>query len=873
MKEKEHVFCAVFTFLASLVVYLVTIARTVSLWDCGEFITSSATLGVPHPPGAPLYLLVGRLFSLLPLGSDIAYRVNLISALSSALTVMILYLIIVRLIKEYYGAPAKFEQKLVVYGGAVIGALTFAFTDTFWFNATESEVYALSMLLTSLSLYLALLWMDQYQEASSLRLLLLCFYLFGLAVGVHLLNLLVIPSIIMLTFFYDRDLFNSFLVIGLAGFFALVFSLMFDVPRLVYFLFPCFLLVAWVINKDMFSNAKFWGLAAFMLFLGFTTYLLIYIRANLGPFLNENDPSTLERFMSYWNREQYGEESLFLTVFDRQAPFWTYQIKKMYLRYFAWNFMGKGTTIGPDGYITQTFWNIKGLLYMPFLLGVTGMYFHFKRDWKRALAILIMFIVTGLALVIYLNQPDPQPRERDYVYVGSFFAFAIWIGIGVSAIFDYVMNLFKDSGARNIIFGTVFGLCIVAGPLIEFNHNFHVQDRRGNYFASDYSYNILQSCEENAIMFTNGDNDTFPLWYLQAIEGVRTDVAIVNLSLLNTDWYIKQLKYGNPIYDPVPISLTDEQIEFIQPQPWQERQISVPVPKDVYNAYNDDVYQAYTLEDIEADTSLILSVKPTFLNQYLRVQDFMIINIIYANQWRRPIYFAMTVSDDNKVGLRGNLRIDGMAFKLVPFASDNYAVDVLRNNLLNEYRYRGFNDPDVYYNIQKIDLFQNLRTCFLIAADIYSRNNDHEKAMEILDAHDAKMPEEVIPVRNFQTSARVAQMYIEAGRNADAMEKLEKLILRNDVDDNVVVEIVQLMWFRLNENDRAVELLREIIGRQPDMARAYMLLLEIFKKNKSYSDAIVLLNTWILRHPEDQSARTRLEEFRTLAAQADTTIR
>jgi len=828
MKDKVHVSAAAFTFVASLIVYIVSVAPTVSLWDCGEFITCSATLGVPHPPGAPFYLLIGRFFSLLPVGSDIAYRVNLISPIASAFTVMILYLIIVKLIKEYAGSPKTLEKKLSLYAGGVVGALTFAFSDTFWFNATEAEVYAVSMLLTSLTLYLALRWMENSHELSSIRLLILCSYLFGLAVGIHLLNLLVFPSILLLIFFY---------------------------------------------NKKLFTNYRFWAVAVLILFIGCSTYILIYIRANLSPFLNENNPSNYERFMSYWNREQYGQESLFLTFIHRKAPLWAYQIKKMYLRYFAWNFMGQGTTIGPDRNIVETF-SPRGLYYLPFLLGIIGLYHHFKRSWKKAFVILSMFIMTGIAIVIYLNQPDPQPRERDYVYVGSFYAFAIWIGIGVSVVIGHAARMFSRAGAaKNITVGAVLGLTIIMGPLVEFNHNFDKRDRRGNYFAWDYSYDILQSCEDNAILFTNGDNDTFPLWYLQAVEGVRTDVTIVNLSLLNTDWYIKQLKYGNPIYKPLSVSIPDDRIDGILPQQWKTQKIRLPVPAAVYNEYAKEVHEVFNLKEVQQDTSISFTVKPTMYGQGIRVQDLMILDIVYSNRWRRPVYFAMTVSPENKIGMDKYLRLDGMAFKLLPFPATNFAPDLLSRNLLERFQYRGFNNPDVYFNVQKIDLLQNIRTCFLLAGNFYWQNKMKEQTLKILEALDTYLPESVIPVANYQFTGQVAQMYFDCGRPDKMKEKFEIILQRKDINDNVRYDIAQILLLRVGDTERAREICEDILEREPYHPQAYSLMITLYEKEKNYPEAVKYLENWLAIKPNDSVAVALLKKFREKIAAPDTSSR
>ncbi|MFC1557463.1 protein O-mannosyl-transferase family, partial [candidate division KSB1 bacterium] len=810
MNNRHNYFVAGSTFAVSFIVYLITLAPTVSLWDCGEFIASSVSLGVPHPPGAPFYLLVGRFFSMLPFSVDIAYRVNMLSALTSALSVMFLYLIIVQLIKVFYGPVDTFEKKLVVFSGGVIGALTFAFTETFWFNATEAEVYAVSMLLTAVPLYLVLKWMEIRKEEISIRLLIFSCYLFGLAVGVHLLNLLVIPALLLLIFFYDFTIFKYIVFWGFISLIIAAGAAFFSWP-LNFFIIPAALVIIYMLNRELFSNGKFWAAAILMFVIGGSTYIAIYIRSNLGPFINENDPSTLTAFMKYWNREQYGQQSLFLTLFDREAPFWKYQFSKMYLRYFGWNFIGKGTTLGPDRFIVEII-STKGLYFLPFILGLIGAVIHFIKDWRRALAVFAMFIMTGIAVIVYLNQPDPQPRERDYVYVGSFFAFAIWIGVGFTGIIDYVKNSVTSSGAvRHAALGAVIGIGFVIGPLIEYKQNFDGSDRRGNYFAWDYSYNILQSCEENSILFTNGDNDTFPLWYLQVVEGVRTDITIINLSLLNTEWYIRQLKYGNPLYEPLPITLNDDQISTIQPRPWETQTVTIPVPAEVYNEYIQDVHPVFTMQEQQEATRISVSVDPTISARIgntdyrgLRVQDYMVLHLIAVNQWERPVYFALTIPNSNKVNLMPHLRLEGMAYKLVPYDGSNLAADVLARNLLERFSYREFNNPDVYYNVQKLDLFQNLRTAYYIGIDFYWRNRFYDQARELLDAIFSYIPEEVAPIPNVQLAAQFARIYNDVGERNKGIEILQRLLERQDVSDDFKVDIAQLLALQFNDYDQAV---------------------------------------------------------------------
>ncbi|MCH7782424.1 DUF2723 domain-containing protein [candidate division KSB1 bacterium] len=885
MNDIKNTYAAAFSFSAAFIVYFITMAPTVSYWDCGEFIASSITLGIPHPPGAPLFLLIGKLFSMSPVGADAAYRVNIISVLASAFTVMLLYLIIVRLIKEFAGKPDTLEKEFSLYGGGIIGALTFAYTDTFWFNATEAEVYSLSMLFTALCIWLTLKWMENHNELRSLKYLIACSYLFGLAVGVHLLNLLIIPTIFLLVFFYDRKLAYNLLL----GVFAIFIALGFIVPLVSAFISSFFgpgtpypgagqwflaivlFIIILVAQNYVEVNYKLWTVLGVLLVVGVSTYIMIYIRANLGPVINENDPSTLERFASYWNRDQYGQESLVATMFPRRADFISYQVNKMYVRYFAWNFIGKGTTLGMDRYIVEII-SPKGLYFMPFLLGLTGLWYHFKRDWRRALAVMSVFIITGIAIIVYLNQPDPQPRERDYVYVGSYFAFAIWIGMSMGGLIHLAGKFLGNRSSRKtIVYGSIVGFGFLLGPALEYRHNFDSHDRRGNYMAWDYSYNILQSCDPNAIIFTNGDNDTFPLWYLQEVEGIRKDVSIVNLSLLNTDWYIKQLRDANPA---VAISLTDAQIENLSYSLWEERTITYPVPAPVYNDLINDVHEIFGLQPIASDTTFSFVFKPTVIqpngSSGIRIQDIMIEHIIRENRWRRPVYFAITVSSSNKLGLDRNLRLEGLALKLVPFPSNNIAVDDLAGKLLETFKYRGINNPDVYHNKQKKDLLQNLRFAFISIANFYAGNNMPEEAVKFLDAMEERVPADLIPFPNYQILMEMGRVYSNSGKPGKAKNLYEKVLMRDDADSQVKITVAQNYAFFLKDYKRTVELCREVLEEDPFNPNAYSLMVTILRDDKQYFEAKQYLETWILRNPNDSNAKSILNEIEGLITAADT---
>ncbi|MBN2600865.1 MAG: DUF2723 domain-containing protein, partial [Candidatus Marinimicrobia bacterium] len=513
--NKEKVILALLTFLLSWIVYMDTMAPTVSFWDCGEFIATSYTLGVPHPPGSPLYLLIGRIFSILPIGNDIGYRVNLMSPLVSSFAVMFLFLIIVQLLKSW-GRPVLLIQKIAVYGGAFIGAMTFAFTDSHWFNAVEAEVYAYSTFLTAIVVWLILYWEQRADKPGHEKYLLIIAYIMGLATSLHLLNLLTIFFIALIVYFKRTKISNigwlvADVLIGVAAVsimfvfwralitksfpaqtimtllsFAGVYIPLYlksestrlkehsktvlmattasavflvinggvirGIPKIadsfglfavVLTVIIVFIATAWAIRKKhhIVSLAL---MSLILIMVGYSPYTTIFIRSNQNPTIDENDPQTTHQAVAYLEREQYGRRE-FTDIFNRKVwkpeadniwkgksglnYFWNYQIKKMYIRYFNWQFIGRNdANVDP----------FQFFLPFPFLIGLYGLLTHFNRDKNKALSVLALFIFTGLMIVLYLNQDDPQPRERDYSYVGSFFAFSIWIGIGATALISHL---------------------------------------------------------------------------------------------------------------------------------------------------------------------------------------------------------------------------------------------------------------------------------------------------------------------------------------------------------------------------------------------------------------------------------------------------
>jgi hypothetical protein len=490
-------------------------------------------------------------------------------------------------------------------------------------------------------------------------------------------------------------------------------------------------------HKNRYYWANFLLLAYTMILIGFSSYALIFIRSQANPPIDENDPDTVQSFINYMGRKQYGHTPLLwgrdynnetgrLSNQEKFLPrrysfqhlqqyskynsdwdfFWNYQVKQMYIRYFAWNFIGRTSDIQNTGWqagFSKSHYHNNpahnSYFYLPFLLGLFGMLYHFQRDWKRASSVLVLFIMTGAAIIIYLNQTPMQPRERDYAYVGSFFAFAIWMGIGGVGLIDMAKEYLGSTNkavSRAVSYG-ILGVLFLGVPFLMGFQNFNDHNRHKRYVASDYAYNLLQSVDYEGILFTNGDNDTFPLWYAQEVEGVRTDVRVVNLSLLNTAWYIKQMRdEWSHESSPLPISFTNKRIKKMtsQLEIHQPDTITIPVNKKLLkNAFSESnryreaigvkagtpqkVYHpkvdfGIPIDSLDNKVSWYYKGRSAGEDRqgnkryYMQVSDKVVLNILKNNHWLRPVYFANTVSRPSQLGLQHYFRYEGMAARIVP---------------------------------------------------------------------------------------------------------------------------------------------------------------------------------------------------------------
>ncbi len=869
MPARTHGIIAGSIFLAALILYTKTMAPTVSFWDCGEFIATSYILGVPHPPGSPLYLLLGRIATMLPIMDDIAARVNFMSVLSSALAVMFLYLIIVQLVRKWRGPVASRNDALISYGAAAIGALTFMVTDSHWFNAVEAEVYSMSTFLTAFVVWLILRWSQRDEQGSHLHYILLLAYLLGLAAGVHLLNLLALPFIALIIYFrrYEFKLTGLVITIAITGgvFLIIYLGIIKGLPRLAVatnLVTVALVIVAvlagaiWAIRTRS-NSASIIFTALVLILVGYSTYATIFIRSGQNPAIDENDPDTTRRALAYLEREQYGDWSIFDRA--RWTPetrnrytgvsdfFWNYQVKKMYARYFLWQFAGRGPSPAPGVSAMGAHPSQDGVdwrqfgLPLAFFIGLFGMWVHFRWDWQGALAVMSLFLATGLMIILYLNQPDPQPRERDYAFVGSYFAFSIWIGVGVAGLLGQLQKRFGTEGfGRQLLMGAL-GLLAVVMPLNMLRANYHQHDRTGNFVAWDYSYNLLNSCATNGILFTNGDNDTFPLWYLQEVEGIRKDVRVVNLSLLNTDWYIRQLRDTEP---RLPLTLTDAEIELLSPIPWETKNIKLPLNHPDY-----------------PDGSLEWTLKPTYVDRFLRVQDRMIVQLIRDIKWTRPIYFAVTVAGESRLGLDKYLEMQGLVYLLRPTPAPRLNADQLEKNLLETYRYRSLDDPSVYLNPNIQRLIQNVRASFLQLTLEALAANDGERASRVLDAMDTNIPEKVIPVRNKQLYRQITYLHNETGRPEVVRQRVENF---SNLFVATMADSLDLAfeYGRYLENwARADTILEALYRSRPNNGQLVGRLVQIYAQAGRNDQARHYLNSWLLSHPNDRQALSLLDSL------------
>ena len=939
-------------FIAALT-YALTIEPTTSYWDCGEFITVGYKLQIGHPPGAPFYMLFGRFFSLFASdASQVARNINLFSALASAFTILFLFWTITHLAKKIIlkkGHEPKAGEMAVMIGSGIVGALAYAFSDTFWFSAVEAEVYAFSSLFTALVFWAILKWENAADDRHSSRWLVLIAYLMGLSIGVHLLNLLAIPAIVFVYYFKKYEttkkgvLFASAIsvmilgvliygiipgIVKIASYFELAFVNGLGLPFKTGFLFYAVVLISLIIWGIIYSIRKNRVILNTILLcftfiiLGYTSFTVIVIRSMSDPPMDQNSPDNVFSLLYYLNREQYGDRPLiygqyytapitgekagsasyiqqdgryvismenilyeydkqFKTLFPRMYSsesshireyeewgkvrgrrishrntrgeretivkpsftenlrfFFRYQLGHMYGRYFMWNFAGRQNDTQGHGGILDGNW-ISGIRFLdelrlgpqdmlpeaalknkarntyyllPLLFGILGLLYQLKKQKNDFWVVFLLFFFTGIAIVIYLNQTPLQPRERDYAYAGSFYAFSIWIGLGVL----YLSHLLEKHRKTLLTSLLVTILCVILVPGIMAKENWNDHDRSDRYTARDFAFNYLNSCAPNAILFTYGDNDTFPLWYAQEVEGLRTDVRVVNLSYLSADWYIDQMK--RKVYDsePLPISLTKEQyvqgkrdgvyiLERVDGSQNLGRMIDFvasddPRTKIPLNSGEQIDYLPSRKLRIPVDTDQVLgngTVTPELADQivtaiewelrseqsFLSKSDLILLDILATNNWERPVYFAITVPQNNYLNLDDYLQVDGLALRLVPVrhSSDTWQSGrvhsgILYEKMMNQFVWGGIENYKLYLDETNQRMIATHRSNFSRLAQQLVDEGKKDSAIAVLDKSLEIIPHEVLPfdfmILSFIEAYYKAGEYEKAGKLADELAEI-----------------------------------------------------------------------------------------------------
>ncbi|WP_432412057.1 glycosyltransferase family 117 protein [Rasiella sp. SM2506] len=974
-------------FAIALLTYWLTVEPTASFWDAGEYITTASNLEVGHPPGAPLYQIMGAFFSIFAMDpSNIALTINLMSVFASAFAILFMFWSLTMLLRMVVQKHQELNtnNRIAIIGSAAVGALSFTFTDSFWYNAVEAEVYASGACVLSILFYCALRWEREMNTPRGDRWLILIAFIIGLSFGIHFMALLAIPAMGFLYYFknYKTITLKNFLIANVVtvAILLLIFKLLLPYTMKLFSAFELFFVNSLgmpfnsgtIIAGLLFIGLFYFGLrytrkknlgqvntlllCVLFIFIGFSSWLMLPIRANAGTVINENNPNNARELLAYYNREQYPETHLFYgplftemysgldtenpykddkpkyekdeatgkyiivnqykdagqnlddnhkvilprmwspdhnanyleftdgleftiksgyrsesrlveivanfkqafkegkidkddyndflltykdyldikppSVWDNLAYTFEYQFGYMYWRYFMWNFAGRQDDV--QGQKTDLHGNwLTGISFidelrlgtqdnlpsdvkynkarntyylLPLILGVLGVVFHFKNDMKTFWVLLVLFLFTGLALKVYLNERPFEPRERDYALVGSFYVFAMWIGFGVYALYEMLKEAIKPKLAIPIVLTAT----LLASPVILAYQNWDDHDRSGRYTANSMGKMYLDSCDENAILFTIGDNDTFALWYAQNIEGYRRDVRIVNTSLFATDWYIDDMKKKAFESDPIPSQLshdkyrtgtrdflyfqesTRDTIDIKQWMNWVEsddprtkvelesnhwantfpsKTIRIPVDKEA-------VLRNGIVAQKDADL-IVPYIDITLKGNVIYKNRMMMLDVIANNNWERPIYFSGgSFGDDDYIWMKDYLQLDGVTYKLVPiktpvakgnpFDMGRIDADKMYDIVMN-FDWGNSGSPDIYHDTETRRNGITYRSNLARLAETLMNEKKMDKAENVLDLAMEKMP-----VKDFEYYS-LLEPYVLGYYEVDNKEKARKL--------------------------------------------------------------------------------------------------
>jgi hypothetical protein len=981
-----------FAFAVALLTYSLTVEPTLSFWDCGEYIATSANLEVGHPPGAPLFQMLGAFFAMFAASADkIALMVNFLSVFSSAFTVLFMFWSLTLLLRKIVGQTKELttSQNLMILGSSLIAAFSFTFSDSFWYNAVEAEVYAMASLLIALLFWLGLRWEQEMETPRGNKWLLLISLVIGLSFGVHFMALLTFPAIGFLYFFkkYKTVTVKSFILANVVIVAILLFIFKLLLPFTLGFfgkteifmvnelglpfnsgtIFAFLFIVAAFYFGLQYTKKKghvFYNtliLSTLFILIGFSTWIMLPIRANANTPINENKPSDAAEVLAYYNREQYGEQKLFYgpqfsdtySGLDSVTPYlddkpnyerdyttntyvitnnfknakqntddahkaflprmWSnehnvnymtfgkplefqinpeysnedeliqivtefrkgfasgeidlkgydkflttygeyliiekpsfasnmkfmfqYQFGYMYGRYLLWNFVGRQNDnqgkyddmngnwitgiafidellVGSQKNLTSDMQNNKGRnIYfgLPFILALLGIFYHAKKDVKSFYVLLALFLFTGLALKIYLNERPFEPRERDYALVGSFYVFAMWIAFGIYAIFEWLINYIKPKVAIPL----VLCVCFLASPVLLAKENWDDHDRSNKYTALAMAKAYLDSCEPNAILFTIGDNDTFPLWYMQEIEGYRTDIRIVCTSLFMTDWYIDQMKMKTHNSDPIPSSFNREQykgslrdyslfverteeplllseiLQFVSLED-ERAKISLdsgnkvnyfPTKKVIYPIDKNTIIKNKVVNSKYYD-SIVPQIEFTITDKALYKNRLMMLDIVNENNWKRPIYFTGgSFGEDDYIWMKDYLQLDGMCFKLVPLKTPTDDPNPMRMgsidtdkmySIVMKWDWGNSGNSTIYHDPETRKNSITYRTNLARLMETLLLEGKNDKAEKVIDLAMAKMP--IAYFEYYSMVEPFAMGYYEVGKKVKARKVVAELI-------------------------------------------------------------------------------------------------
>jgi hypothetical protein len=624
IKRRSAVLTGIAVAVASFAAYQQTAFRTITWWDNAEYSLAGITLGIPHPPGSLITTVLGWLVTKLPFGIANIFKLNLFAGAVAAVTAGLVCFAASTLFRAANHSRNRETNRLSVFLaliGAVIGALTFSFSETVWLHAVKFTPYVFTACLAIVIVWALLRWWEEAEESSGPRWLFLITLLFGLDFSVHRTNLLMLPGL----FF-------------------------------------------WILLRrpQTLTSLRSWISGVLGFVLGLSFQLVLIPLAARGAFPNAGDPSSWSRFWDYITLKQYGGGWL-VNLFPRKAPFFKVQVMD-YLNIFAANFLSFDRKIGL-------------LALLPAVAGLFGLLILWRRNWGLALGLTIFFLFASLGAVLYFNIPADFFRSFDRHYLAAFVIFSIWIAYGLGSLLLLSLKLLERQ--RWILFG-IAALLLIALPGSQVVKNFNRVDGSDDYFTYDFGKNLLDTLPPDAIVFTNGDNDTWPPWYLQIAEGYRPDVTVINLPLLNTSWFVSQVMARDP---KIPLALSKEELTEFHLQPWSDTTIVVPVEGD---------HESFQLSaEVAIPDSVYLKIPPTIEGSYLRVQDWLLVQLIINNRWKRPIYFSTTVYRPNLLELDPYLRLEGIAWRLLPVSSPPVNKKLLRVNLFERYVYRGYADYTV----------------------------------------------------------------------------------------------------------------------------------------------------------------------------------